>query len=133
MKSAREWFTCGYCGSMHPRDLAAAIALGASVHWSDFKYGWPHKIYVEHAPNRYVGELEIRSGVTYCGRPDAAEIAAGKWEQYQDGFSRETGEPTYSYRTPLPPGTPARTHTHGKFYTPAPAGREARRLDQRCH
>lgn len=59
MRTAREWWTCGYCGSMHPRELAAAIRLGATVHWADFKYGWPHKLYVENAPNRYEGHGEI--------------------------------------------------------------------------
>lgn len=117
MRTAREWWTCGYCGSMHPQDLAAAIRLGATVSWADFKYGWPHKVYVDRAPNRYVGHGEIRSGVTYCSRPPQSEIEAGKWERYQTGFDSQTGEPTYSYRTPLPPATPAGEHAHGKFYT----------------
>jgi hypothetical protein len=116
MRSAREWWACGYCGSMHPQELAAAIRLGATVNWADAKYGWPHKVYVK-APNRYVGHGEIRGGVTYCGRPPQSEIDAGKWERYQDGFNRDTGEPTYSYRTPLPDPTPAGEHTWGKFYT----------------
>ncbi|HEY6925146.1 MAG TPA: hypothetical protein VI653_16845, partial [Steroidobacteraceae bacterium] len=107
----------GYCGSMHPQELAAAIRLGATVSWADWKYGWPHKVYVDKAPNRYVGHGEIRSGITTCGRPGPEEITAGKWERYQDGFDRNTGEPTYSYRTPLPAPTPALEHAHGKFYT----------------
>ena len=117
MRSAREWWSCEYCGSMHPRELAAALRLGASVHWADFKYGWPHKLYVEHAPNRYEGHGEIRSGVTYCARPPKDEIEAGKWERYQSGFDQNTGEPTFSYRTPLPPPTPSAATTWGKFYT----------------
>lgn len=59
-RSAREWYACQYCSSMHPQDLAAAIRLGATVSWADFKYGWPHKVYVDRAPNRYEGELEVR-------------------------------------------------------------------------
>ena len=43
---------CGYCGSMHPTDVAAAIAGGAIGHFADRKYGWPHKIYLE-APGLY--------------------------------------------------------------------------------
>jgi hypothetical protein len=117
MRSAREWWTCGYCGSMHPQELAAAIRLGATVSWADFKYGWPHKVYVAGAPNRYAGHGEIRSGVSYCGSPPQAEIDAGKWERYHNGFDSTTGERTYSYRTPLPAPTPAREHAHGKFYT----------------
>lgn len=117
MRTAREWWTCGYCGSMHPQELAAAIRLGATVSWADWKYGWPHKVYVDKAPNRYVGHGEIRSGVTFCGRPDQAEIDAGKWERYQSGFDSNTGQPAYSYRTPLPAPTPASEHAWGKFYT----------------
>jgi hypothetical protein len=118
MRSAREFWTCGYCGSMHPQELAAAIRQGATVSWADRKYGWPHKIYVEGAPNRYAGHGEIRSGVTYCSRPPQDEIDAGKWERYQDGFDRDTGEPTHSYRTPLPTPTPAsEIVSHAKFYT----------------
>lgn len=117
MRSAREWWTCGYCGSMHPQELAAALRAGATVHWADFKYGWPHKAYVERAPNRYMGHGEIRSGVTYCSSPPQGEIDAGKWERYQNGFSQTTGEPTFSYRTPLPVPTLAGEFARGKFYT----------------
>lgn len=42
---------CSWCGSMHPSDLAAALRAGeASGHWADFKYGWPHKWYVDGVP-----------------------------------------------------------------------------------
>lgn len=60
MRTAREFWGCGYCGSMHPSELAWVLENGAHVHWADFKYGWPHKVYVDNAPNRYAGQLEIR-------------------------------------------------------------------------
>ena len=37
---------CSYCGSLHPRDLLDAIASGATLSGSDWKYGWPHKFYL---------------------------------------------------------------------------------------
>lgn len=39
--------TCSYCGSIHPGDLLTAIAAGAKVGGSDWKYSWPHKFYVD--------------------------------------------------------------------------------------
>jgi len=42
---------CSWCGSMHPHDLAEALRAGtAKGHWADFKYGWPHKFYVDGVP-----------------------------------------------------------------------------------
>lgn len=42
----QPWRSCSYCGSIHPVDL---LALGEIVTaaWADFKYGWPHKLYVD--------------------------------------------------------------------------------------
>lgn len=57
--------SCGYCGSMHPADLAAAIKAGARGHWADFKYGWPHKWYVDDVPNPHTGMLESRMGSSH--------------------------------------------------------------------
>lgn len=55
---------CSYCGSIHPVDLAADIdsikpigilsehaGRDIYVDWSDRKYGWPHKFYVD-MPNK---------------------------------------------------------------------------------
>lgn len=48
--------TCSYCGSIHPEDLLAALDAGAELHGSDWKYGWPHKFYVENIPNPHRDE-----------------------------------------------------------------------------
>jgi hypothetical protein len=38
---------CSYCGSVAPSALAVLLKTeGTAVEWADFKYGWPHKIYV---------------------------------------------------------------------------------------
>lgn len=44
---------CSYCGSVHPGDLVALLKSGQGVrmHGADWKYGWPHKFYVEGIPN----------------------------------------------------------------------------------
>ena len=38
---------CSYCGCVHPVDLVAEAEWRAE--WADFKYGWPHKFYVDIA------------------------------------------------------------------------------------
>lgn len=45
----REGFKCcDYCGSMDPVELADLIKNGkAKMSGSDWKYGWPHKFYVD--------------------------------------------------------------------------------------
>lgn len=44
--------TCSYCGSMHPEDLVRLLETDPRVKLggSDWKYGWPHKFYVD-VPN----------------------------------------------------------------------------------
>lgn len=105
---------CSYCGSMHPADLAAALRAGARAEWADWKYGWPHKMYVEGVTNPNAGLLEVVSA-TY-GRPTPEEIAAGGWKQYQDGYDPKTGQPAMKW-VKLGDPTPAPATTWGKFYT----------------
>ena len=41
---------CSYCGSLHPEDFLAAAKAGARIDRGvDWKYGWPHKVYI-HVP-----------------------------------------------------------------------------------
>ncbi|MDR6381815.1 hypothetical protein [Paraburkholderia caribensis] len=103
---------CGYCGSMHPADVAAAIRAGAKGHWADFKYGWPHKAYFDGIPNPHAGMLESRCS---CSHPKQEEVDAGKWVRSPTGmFDQSTGKPTFTWREP---GKPAAQTTYGKFYT----------------
>lgn len=39
--------TCFYCGSIHPEDLLKALADGGKLGGADWKYGWPHKFYID--------------------------------------------------------------------------------------
>lgn len=139
----RPLMTCGYCGSMHPGDLAEAIKAGARLDWADFKYGWPHKVYVEGIPNPHAGMLESRFGSSHatptcpktmqpCAqgeqsshRPQCECMLAGTVTHgstsggirvvlKQDGFDQVTGKPTHTWRGE---GEPAATTTSGKFYS----------------
>ena len=91
--------SCGYCGSMHPADVVAAILAGAKGEWADMKYGWPHKAYFYGIPNPPAGLLEVRSSANF------------KPEDITDWIKTTDGE---HWRQP---GTPASETTYGKFYT----------------
>jgi hypothetical protein len=64
-KHGSPWRTCSFCGSIHPEDLLArpepdmmrSIDIGAgppvdvpNVTWADWKYGYPHKLYLDYGP-----------------------------------------------------------------------------------
>lgn len=89
--------SCGYCGSMHPTDVANAIKSGATGSWADRKYGWPHKAYFEGIPNPHAGLPEVRASANFKpeGHPD--------WIQDGDHWHE--------------PPRPAAEKTHGKFYS----------------
>lgn len=81
--------TCSYCGSIHPIDLLSALKNGATVHGSDWKYGWPHKFYIEKVPNKYpdlpvvaswVSHIENGKSVLLCeGDHPAGPYHHAKW------------------------------------------------------
>lgn len=110
---AQTFRTCSYCGSMHPEDLLNALRAGASASGSDWKYGWPHKFYIEGIPNPKAGHPHV--DYTTCGRPSEQTLAEGGWEQYQDGFNPRTGEPNMSWRKPMP-ARPCPPTLHAKWY-----------------
>jgi hypothetical protein len=55
--------TCFYCGSIHPEDLLKALDAGGKLGGSDWKYGWPHKFYVD-VPNPEPDRLFEMGGET---------------------------------------------------------------------
>lgn len=106
--------SCGYCGSMHPAEVAAAIRAGARGHWADFKYGWPHKFYLEGVPNPHAGMVELTSSIG--GEPRTDEDRAEYSIKVPSGrFDERTGQPTFYYYAPGKPA-PALS-SHEKFYT----------------
>lgn len=48
---------CSYCGSINPDDLLDLSKTNDLLfEVADWKYGWPHKIYVEGIPNKVAGK-----------------------------------------------------------------------------
>lgn len=70
---------CFYCGSLHPEDLIRAIESGAKLSGADWKYGWPHKFYVDGIRHAHEGVLRIYSATS-------------------GGIDPSTGEPHKGYR-----------------------------------
>lgn len=99
---------CKFCGSMHPEDLAAAIRAGATVEWADFKYGWPHKVYVYKVPNPHAGMVESRS-MSSSEAPGYERVAHPR-------FNERTGERVEDLVRWVQKGVAGPT-TDGKFYT----------------
>lgn len=76
---AATYRTCGYCGSIHPADLLEAAAR-FPLTWevADWKYGWPHKIYVDGLPNLAAGQ-EVHD-YTYGQRENLVQRAVPGFE-----------------------------------------------------
>jgi hypothetical protein len=100
---------CGYCGSMHPADVAAAIRQGAQGHWADRKYGWPHKAYFEGVPNPNAGALEVTS---YTSHPSDSYPVEHTRTKFDPNTGERREEKWYSQEP-----RPAPERTHGKFYS----------------
>lgn len=98
---------CSFCGSMDPAELAAALRAGACVSWADWKYGWPHKLYVAGIPNPHAGLLEI---TTMSSEPmeDCVPITV-------DRYDPVTGK--YAPLTRYAKTRRAPALTQAKFYT----------------
>ena len=47
LMQSQPWRSCSFCGSIHPEDLVKALEGGTKLGGSDWKYGWPHKFYME--------------------------------------------------------------------------------------
>lgn len=70
---------CSYCGSMHPEDFFNALKNGARPDMADWKYGWPHKFYVNGIVNPLAGqvvEVGSRSGSNGEREPIMGEAPA---------------------------------------------------------
>ena len=104
--------SCGYCGSMHPKDVAEAIRAGARGHFADRKYGWPHKAYFNDIPNPHAGMEEVRSSCYSDKKP-----SGDGWEEAREPqFDQRTGE-RLADRIYWIQRSIAGAKTWGKFYT----------------
>lgn len=83
--------TCSYCGSIHPEDLLRVVEAGATLGGSDWKYGWPHKFYVEGIPNPVAGQPR-RAGGAYLGALSRDKTLEQVQTEYP-GYSNWRNEP----------------------------------------
>jgi hypothetical protein len=125
---------CSYCGSIHPEDLwmlltghrllteAEQAKYGTryclltdrpevKLGGSDWKYGWPHKFYVEGIPNPIAGKDCIASSTTFGNKDEA--LADARY-----GKPVITEEEQLDGRTIFHVGwlSPAPETTHAKWY-----------------
>ena len=73
---------CSHCGSMHPEDLVHGLtALGVHLGGTDWKYGWPHKFYIEEFPNLLAGKPTHASHwtVDFDEQPTLEQARAASW------------------------------------------------------
>jgi len=83
---------CDYCGSLHPTEVVALLKAGARISMADWKYGWPHKAYLDspwgkfytrHLQDATPEEADYicrRLGMTITFSPDGKEAAWGPYE-----------------------------------------------------
>lgn len=109
---------CNFCGSIKPEDLAAEKNWKAE--WADWKYGWPHKFYVD-IPNRNPDELFAIGSTT--GGPVDRPIGPGyiAWGDLTDEqraiYVRDHHEITNDWPAPRGVMFGKRPFHHAKFYT----------------
>lgn len=71
---------CSFCGSLHPHDLLEVIKKHeVTLESADWKYGWPHKFYVNGIPNANAGrkvQCGSRSGPAFDdnGEPNLPDL-----------------------------------------------------------
>lgn len=61
------YVTCSFCASLHPDEFLRAAFLGAKIGGSDWKYGYPHKFYVDWPnpePERLYPVSHLSEGAT---------------------------------------------------------------------
>lgn len=97
MDDASSWRTCWYCGGMHPDDLLTALNAqgwappidwnaeevttsisngGIRISETDWKYGWPHKVYVDGLANPMAGQRVCFLGYSGPGLDESEHMTA---------------------------------------------------------
>ena len=89
----RDFRSCSYCGSMHPADLLRVVSEGARLHGADWKYGWPHKFYIDDIVNKIAGQI-CRVGGVYCSAANLDESKqrhpeAVNWRESEHGWQAD--------------------------------------------
>lgn len=96
----RPFRYCSYCGSMHPLDLKRLLEDGKiKLSGSDWKYGWPHKFYIDGIGVKLWGKwynthLHDLDGALF------AQVAALLDTHTNILFERKDGDGRLHYRAP---------------------------------
>ncbi len=90
--SNRPFRTCWYCGSIHPEDLYNALIATPTItlEQADWKYGWPHKIYVNGMPNPNAGQ-NVRVGTGVDGKPSYGKASSDLFAKWYNDHLRDEG------------------------------------------
>ena len=87
--------SCWFCGSIQPQELHRILTTEqAEADFADWKYGWPHKLYVT-SPNPKAGE-ECEMGAHYEAGARTPIIGAAPASRHQKFYSvhlREVTDP----------------------------------------
>jgi hypothetical protein len=108
--------SCSYCGSMHPEDMLNALRAGAKAGGSDWKYGWPHKFYIDGIPNSQAGNLVTRMSMSSRGEvpTDEENASLQDWAKRYNGVAEWS--PPKDGRCRGVVRVPDGQTTHGKWY-----------------
>lgn len=104
---------CNFCGSLHPEDFANEPGVDR-IDWSDPKYGWPHKAYVDIV-NRDPERLYVytASNAPQPGTVAREDLTDEQWEIItRDGWDGRPGVPPWKYF-----GFDTRRTHNAKFYS----------------
>lgn len=102
--------TCSYCGSIHPEDLLKLANENVAVlTGSDWKYGWPHKFYVDNIPNPANGQMRCSGGFGGGAGQELEELK----KKYPD-LTNWRGNVRVGWEADRMSKAPP--HTHAKWY-----------------
>lgn len=84
---------CSYCGSLHPEDFLAAAKAGGRVDRTvDWKYGWPHKVYIDvPADPKLICVHQTSTHPTGSSRPWTDLTRAERKAVERDGYDKGDG------------------------------------------
>jgi hypothetical protein len=110
--TGRPYQHCSFCGSMRPEELLVKLQEGARAHQADWKYGWPHKLYVQFI-NPIAGQ-RVKLGSTVLPNEPSGEERA-KYENWQIENVKIGGTTVARWSADLYGPSPATLQA--KFYT----------------
>ena len=76
---------CSYCGSIHPEDLLILLENGARLQGADWKYGYPHKFYVQDTGIKTAVKFYTTHMKDLLGEPEFEQVARAILDK-QDGL-----------------------------------------------